>query len=154
MAARTRRWWACDSATRPSCRCIRSGHAWRNHHVNPSAHCRWACHMYVCTGYRCSRDCRHNQVSRPELVKKWAGEGAWVSSLCLCVVSLLRQALCWQTEGHADGGVCQGYPGSCLVRNLATNFVAPLKLDRKKPAASASPQLILLGASSLIHATL
>lgn len=33
-------------------------------------------------------------------------------------------------------GTWQGFPGSCLVRNLATNFVAPFKL---MPESEQSP---------------
>lgn len=55
-------------------------------------------------------------------------------------------------------GTWQGYPGSCLVRNLATNFVEPFKLQSlnslpsslsllSSPPCSLATQSSLLGCS-------
>lgn len=40
MAARMRRWWVCDFATRPLCRCTRFGHDSRSPRQSRSVHCR------------------------------------------------------------------------------------------------------------------
>lgn len=48
--------------------------------------------------------------------------------LTVVVVVLVAEAGTSPAKQLIVLGTWQGFPGSCLVRNLATNFIAPFKL--------------------------